>query len=60
MIVYGGDDSVLGISSAEDLVNFANSEKFIIPQAGHQAYVEKPDEFHQYVYNFLLSIYKHH
>ena len=56
MIVQGSDDLGLGAESTMNLVNFANNEKLIIPNAGHAAYIDKPDVFHKYLYNFLLAV----
>ena len=56
MIVYGTKDVKLGLHSTNNLRNMANSEIFPMEGAGHPCFKEKPDEWHRYLYNFLLAV----
>ena len=55
MIVYGANDGG-GIQSEKTLKNFALSESFSIPYAGHPAYNEEPETWRRLVYNFLKAL----
>ena len=58
MIVYGGNDKRMGEKSYNNLKSFPNSERFIQEGAPHPCYIDKPDEWHQLVYNFLNAVEK--
>ncbi|KAK3605905.1 hypothetical protein CHS0354_017811 [Potamilus streckersoni] len=57
-IIYGQKDETLGTDSKENLKNLPGSKLFMIEGAGHAAYLDKPDKFHQILYSFLLEIAK--
>lgn len=56
LIVYGEKDTVLGQQSLKNLKNIPNSKDFVMKDGGHSAYMDKPDEFHLYLYNFLEDV----
>ncbi|XP_067662156.1 putative protein-lysine deacylase ABHD14B [Haliotis asinina] len=56
MIVYGENDTNLGTSSLKDLIKLPNSKPFVVPDAGHPAYINNPSFFHRLLYNFLNII----
>ncbi|XP_046584151.1 protein ABHD14B-like [Haliotis rubra] len=60
MIVYGENDTNLGTRSLKDLIKLPNSKPFVIPEAGHAAYMNNPPFFHRLLYNFLniIAAYK--
>ena len=53
LIVYGNKDEKLGVGGAKHLKNFPNSVEHIIKEAGHPCYIDKPDDWHKTLYNFL-------
>ncbi|XP_059148739.1 putative protein-lysine deacylase ABHD14B isoform X2 [Physella acuta] len=55
LIVYGTDDKQ-GKEVAEDLKKLPKSETSPIEGAGHACYLNKPDEFHNALYNFLIKL----
>ena len=55
MIVYGTRDS-LGESVSELLNNLPNSQIMPLKNAPHPAYMEKTDEWHKLLYNFLKQV----
>ncbi|KAL3870485.1 hypothetical protein ACJMK2_038540 [Sinanodonta woodiana] len=57
-IIYGENDRMLGTVSKDNLMNLPGSKVFMIEGAGHAAYLNKTDKFHQILYNFLLEIAK--
>ncbi|XP_071097097.1 putative protein-lysine deacylase ABHD14B [Haliotis cracherodii] len=59
MIVYGEKDESLGASSLKDLIKLPNSKPFVVPDAGHPAYINNPTFFHRLLYNFLKIIAAH-
>lgn len=56
MIVYGTKDKTLGLTSVGNLRNMPDSEIAPMNGAGHAGYQERPEEWHQMLYNFLLAI----
>ncbi len=56
MIVYGTKDTSLGLQSLNNLRNMKNSEIFPLKDAKHPAYLDKPDEWHMLLYNFLKAV----
>ncbi|XP_013405206.1 protein ABHD14B [Lingula anatina] len=56
MIVYGSKDTSLGLTSLNDLRNIRNSAIFKIEDAGHPCYLDKPEKWHELLYNFLAAI----
>ena len=58
MIVYGEEDTKMGITSLKNLRNFPDREIISLAGAGHPAYIEKPDDWHKLMYNFLAAVEK--
>jgi len=56
MIVYGTKDVSLGLQSVGHLRNMPNSEIFPMEGAKHANYEERPDEWNQLLYNFILAL----
>ena len=56
LIVYGSKDTQLGLESVGNLRNLLNNEIHTMENASHACYVNKPDEWHMILYNFLLSL----
>ncbi|CAH1787297.1 unnamed protein product [Owenia fusiformis] len=56
MIVYGDQDSGLGLTSLGNLRNLPNSEIFPIKGGSHPCYLDEPEYWNKLVYNFLLEI----
>lgn len=56
MIVYGVNDTNLGLHSVGDLRNLKNREIIPIEKAGHACHHEQPDEWNLHLYNFLKHI----
>ena len=56
MILMGEKDYNLGRHATGDLRAMANAEPLIIKDAGHACYIDKPETFHRFLYNFLISI----
>jgi len=52
-IVYGTKDEHRGPSVASKLSNMPHSEVFAMEGAGHASYMNKPDEWHRLIYNFV-------
>jgi pimeloyl-ACP methyl ester carboxylesterase len=46
----------LGLTSHRDLKTIPNFQAFILPKAGHAAYLDQPDQFHTLLYNFAKKI----
>ena len=55
MIVYGTRDS-MGESVSELLKNLPNSQIMPLKDAPHAAYMEKTDDWHKLLYNFLQLV----
>lgn len=53
LIIYGENDKDLGTESTRNLINLPNCQERMLPKAGHPAYLDQPELFHQLVYNFL-------
>lgn len=56
LIVYGEKDKDLGEESRKNLGNIPTSQVQVLPNAGHPAYLDQPEMFHQLLYNFLKRI----
>jgi len=57
MIVYGENDSNLGIRSKADLELIPTSTTAqVLPNAGHPAYLDQPEIWHQLLFNFIESL----
>ena len=57
LIVYGEKDLGLGTQSYQDLKEIATAtEAYILKGARHPAYLDRPDEWHKLLYNFLLVL----
>ncbi|XP_077181992.1 protein ABHD14A isoform X3 [Paroedura picta] len=53
LIIYGEHDTALGIQSLQSLQQIPKSRVVILPGAGHACYLDKPQEFHKALLNFL-------
>lgn len=58
MILYGEKDTTLGLISLSNLRTIKNSNFYQIPLAGHACYLDEPELFHYYIYNFLSTLEK--
>nr|CAH0104648.1 unnamed protein product [Daphnia galeata] len=56
ILIYGDRDTGLGPTSHRDLKTIPNFQAFILPKAGHAAYLDQPDQFHTLLYNFAKKI----
>ena len=56
MVVYGEKDKSLGLTSLNNLRNMKNEEHFSIADAGHPAYIDKPEEWRRLLYNFIKAL----
>ncbi|KAH0630026.1 hypothetical protein JD844_012587 [Phrynosoma platyrhinos] len=56
LIVYGDQDAQLGEVSLNNLKNLPNHKVMLMKGAGHACYLDKPDEWHVGLLDFLKSI----
>nr|XP_060621822.1 putative protein-lysine deacylase ABHD14B [Anolis sagrei ordinatus] len=56
LIVYGDQDAQLGEVSLNNLKNLPNHKVMLMKGAGHACYLDKPDEWHLGLLDFLKSI----
>ncbi len=57
LIVWGENDTLIPLQQADQLAGaIAGSEKLVIRGAGHAAYMEKTQEFHTALLQFLRSV----
>ena len=56
LLMYGSRDSGWGFGCQEYFKPMPNFESVIIEDAGHAAYMNNPDKFHQLLYNFVKKI----
>uniref|UniRef100_J3SDX5 Putative protein-lysine deacylase ABHD14B n=1 Tax=Crotalus adamanteus TaxID=8729 RepID=J3SDX5_CROAD len=56
LIVYGDQDVQLGEVSLNNLKNLPNHKIMLMKGAGHACYLDKPDEWHQRLLDFLKNI----
>jgi len=56
LLMRGASDNNLGPKSELDLRVIPNFQSVILKDAGHAAYIDQPDLFHTYLYNFLLKL----
>ena len=59
MIVYGSKDKKHGAGSYESLKHFANAEAFVVKDAGHPCYIDKPEDWRRRVYNYIQQAVDH-
>ncbi|XP_057366343.1 putative protein-lysine deacylase ABHD14B [Daphnia carinata] len=59
ILIYGDRDTSLGPTSHRDLKTIPNFQAFVLPKAGHAAYLDQPDTFHSLLYNFVKKIDAH-
>ncbi|XP_078517288.1 putative protein-lysine deacylase ABHD14B [Lissotriton helveticus] len=57
LIVYGDQDAQLGELSLNNLKNLANHKVMVMKGAGHPCYLDKPDEWHQGLLDFLKTLH---
>ncbi|XP_054834337.1 protein ABHD14A-like isoform X2 [Eublepharis macularius] len=53
LIIYGEHDTGLGLQSLQSLQQMPKSTVVVLPGAGHACYLDKPQEFHKVLLNFL-------
>ncbi|XP_015273216.1 PREDICTED: alpha/beta hydrolase domain-containing protein 14A-like isoform X2 [Gekko japonicus] len=53
LIIYGEHDTALGLQSLQSLQQIPKSRVVMLPGAGHACYLDKPQEFHKVLLNFL-------
>jgi len=57
LIVWGANDQLIPLEQADQLSQaIAQSQRVIIPGAGHAAYMENPEMFHQVLGDFLSQL----
>ncbi|XP_059571396.1 putative protein-lysine deacylase ABHD14B isoform X1 [Alligator mississippiensis] len=56
LIVYGDQDAQLGEVSLNNLKNLPNHKVLLMQGAGHACYLDKPEEWHQGLLDFLRSL----
>ncbi|KAK3088851.1 hypothetical protein FSP39_024587 [Pinctada imbricata] len=56
-IVYGENDKTIGPESVKNLSNFPSKELHELKGAGHPAYMDKPEEWHKILTDFLKKVY---
>ncbi|XP_067417273.1 putative protein-lysine deacylase ABHD14B isoform X2 [Emydura macquarii macquarii] len=56
LIVYGDQDTQLGEVSLNNLRNLPNHRVLVLKGAGHACYLDKPDEWHRGLLDFLKSL----
>ncbi|XP_069500117.1 putative protein-lysine deacylase ABHD14B isoform X2 [Ambystoma mexicanum] len=56
LIVYGDQDAQLGELSLNNLKNLANHRVMMMKGAGHPCYLDKPEEWHQGLLDFLKTL----
>uniref|UniRef100_T1ILB6 AB hydrolase-1 domain-containing protein n=1 Tax=Strigamia maritima TaxID=126957 RepID=T1ILB6_STRMM len=58
LVLCGEKDENIGRESISNLKHIPTSQVFIIPKAGHAAYLDDPETFHNVLYNFLQLVSK--
>lgn len=56
LVIYGENDSALGVSSLRRLRNIPNSVVHMMKGAGHACYFANPGEFHEKILTFLRRL----
>ena len=56
MLVFGVNDTRLGLGMVGDLRNLLNNEIEPIEKAGHAVMFEQPEKFHTLLYNFIKTL----
>ncbi|XP_042310532.1 protein ABHD14A [Sceloporus undulatus] len=56
LIIYGERDTGLGTQSLQSLQQIPKSNVVMLPGAGHACYLDKPQEFHKALLNFLSEL----
>jgi len=57
LIVWGENDEIVPLAQAEALAKaFSNSRRVTLEGAGHPCYLDKPDEFHRELLEFLAGL----
>jgi pimeloyl-ACP methyl ester carboxylesterase len=55
LVVWGEDDQVIPVSQASVLAEALGGETLILAGAGHPAYLDRPDEFHRALLDFVAQ-----
>ena len=56
MLVFGVNDTHLGLGMVGDLRNLLNNEIEPIEKAGHAVMFQQPEKFHSLIYNFITTL----
>lgn len=57
LVVWGANDRLIPVEQADQLAGaFADGQKLVIEEAGHAAYMEKTELFHQALCEFLRKV----
>ena len=56
MLVFGVNDTHLGLGMVGDLRNLLNNEIELIEKAGHAVMFQQPEKFHSLIYNFITTL----
>lgn len=60
LLIVGSEDPLVPVAVMEEArALIPDSELFVIEDAGHSAYFEKPDQFNQKLLGFLQTIHRH-
>ncbi|XP_069981505.1 putative protein-lysine deacylase ABHD14B [Penaeus vannamei] len=59
LIIYGSRDQSLGVESRKNLINIPTSQAVELPDAKHPAYLDRPNQFHTLLYNFIKQVHAH-
>ncbi|NES72593.1 MAG: alpha/beta hydrolase [Okeania sp. SIO2D1] len=57
LIIWGSQDRIISVEQADLLTQaMPNSRKIILENAGHNCYLDAPEEFNKHLLNFLKSL----
>lgn len=56
MLVFGVNDTHLGLGMVGDLRNLLNNVIEPVEKAGHAVMFQQPEKFHSLMYNFINSL----
>ena len=56
LVVWGENDQVIPVSEAAVLAEALNGETLILAGASHPCYLDRPDEFHEALLNFIAGL----
>ena len=56
LVVWGADDRLIPVSQAHVLAEVLEGNTLILSDAGHPAYLDRPEEFHQALLEFVAGL----